>query len=103
MNYMNLYIGCSVLLITILACSISKIRVFDKIGTGDGDNKSLRRLIRAHMNAIEHCLPFGFLVFALSGGMVSQQALAILVIGFLVFRVVHAFSMVFLKLNSGAQ
>lgn len=51
------------LLVTLLAMNVSMLRMRHKVSLGDGGNKALTRAIRAHANALEHSLPFIFLLF----------------------------------------
>jgi uncharacterized membrane protein YecN with MAPEG domain len=48
-----LYAGLIGLLLLVLAAMVSRLRRKHGIGLGDGDNRDLRRAIRAHGNAVE--------------------------------------------------
>lgn len=93
MNLFNLFIGLSVLLIVVLAMNVSRLRMREKVANGDGGNKLLAKAIRAHMNAVEHVLPFALLLYVLQWQAVSQSLFAVLAFGFLAIRLVHAGSM----------
>lgn len=93
MFYFQLYALLSVLLITVLAFNVSRVRIRERIANGDG-HVDLKKAIRAHMNALEHCLPFGLLVLALAQMNPLAPWLSILVLAFIVARVLHAVSMV---------
>ena len=93
----NLYAGLSVLLITLLALNISRLRIKNKVANGDGNNKIVAKAIRAHMNSLEHVLPFTLLLFVLQGQPISEVLFTILAFGFLVVRVLHSYSMLSAK------
>lgn len=93
MDYFYWYAGLSVLLITALAMNVSRVRMQEQIGNGDGGNSRLRKAIRAHMNTIEHALPFGLIVIALALQEQSQTLLAIMAFGFLGVRIANSYSM----------
>lgn len=89
----NLYIGLSVLLIVMLAMNISRLRMKHKVANGDGDNKVIVKAIRAHMNSLEHILPFSLLLYALQSQSISEILFAVLAFGFLGIRLFHSYSM----------
>lgn len=94
MNNFELSIGFLVLLVFMLAINISRIRIEERIGSGDGGKPRLRRAIRAHMNAIEHILPFSLLLFVAR----SQESMPSILLnwilwGFLIARYLHAYAM----------
>ncbi len=93
----NLYIGLSVLLITMLAMNISRLRIKHRVGNGDGDNKVIVKAIRAHMNSLEHILPFSLVLYALQSQAISETLFAILAFGFLGARLFHSYSMLYSK------
>lgn len=93
MHVFQLYAAGGVLLITLLAVNVSRLRMRERIGNGDGGNRSLKAAIRAHMNALEHTLPVGLLVLALVQLQFNAAALAVFAGGFIAVRVGHAFSM----------
>ncbi|MFA5941021.1 MAG: MAPEG family protein [Sinimarinibacterium sp.] len=93
MDYFYGYVAASMLLLTLLALNVSRLRVKLKIGNGDGNNVDMRKAIRAHMNHLEHALPFGLIVLALAQIGSPASLLAVLVVGFLAARLVHAYGM----------
>ena len=93
MNLFSIYVGLSVLLITVLAMNISRLRMKEKIGTGDGGNKPLAKAIRAHMNSIEHILPYSLVMYVLVWQELPFIFLSIMGFGFLLTRVLNSFSM----------
>jgi uncharacterized membrane protein YecN with MAPEG domain len=60
MHISGLYVALGLLLVLILAIRVVLRRWSARIGIGDGDDKELRKRIRAHGNAIEY-LPIGLL------------------------------------------
>ncbi|TQV81535.1 MAPEG family protein [Aliikangiella coralliicola] len=93
MNYFYLYVSLSVLLVSLLAFNVSRIRIKERIAHGDGDSLALKKAIRAHMNTFEHATPFALVVFVLSQMGLQSVYLATLAIGFVVLRVLHSYSM----------
>jgi len=93
----NLYIGLSVLLIVMLAMNISRVRIKHKIANGDGGNKVIVKAIRAHMNSLEHILPFSLLLYVLQSQSISEILFAILAFGFLGIRLLHSYSLLYSK------
>ena len=93
MNYFHLYVGSGVLLITLLAANVSRLRIREQIGNGDGGNALLKAAIRAHMNSVEHVLPYGLLMLVLWQSQAAPSLLAVFCLGFLAVRLVHAYSM----------
>jgi len=79
-------------LVTLLAMNISRLRVRERVGLGDGGKLALKKAIRPHANALEHVLPFSFMVFVAASLEVSESYLLILVAIFFVSRLVHAAS-----------
>tara|TARA_R110001592_G_scaffold103298_2_gene291154 strand:- start:20617 stop:20916 length:300 start_codon:yes stop_codon:yes gene_type:complete len=64
-----------------------------KVANGDGDNKVIVKAIRAHMNSLEHILPFSLLLYALQSQSISEILFAVLAFGFLGIRLFHSYSM----------
>ena len=83
-------IAASMLLLTLLALNVSRLRMKLRIGNGDGNNVEMKKAIRAHMNHLEHALPFGLIVLALAQMGSATSLLAVLVVGFVAARLVHA-------------
>ena len=78
--------------ITLLALNISRIRIQERVGLGDGGKLSLKKATRAHINALEHTIPFCFIVFILASNGTSQNLLLSLSAVFLISRILHALS-----------
>jgi len=91
MIYLHLYIVLAVLLISLLAMNISRIRIQYKIANGDGNNKVLKKAIRAHVNTLEHCIPFALLLFVLKDMHLENSYMAVLSIGFIAVRIMHSY------------
>jgi hypothetical protein len=66
-------------LVTLLAMNISRLRVRERVGLGDGGKLALKKAIRPHANALEHVLPFSFMVFVAASLEVNEHYLLILV------------------------
>jgi uncharacterized membrane protein YecN with MAPEG domain len=79
-------------LVTLLAMNISRLRIRERVGLGDGGKLALKKAIRPHANALEHVLPFSFMVFVAASLGVDDNYLLILVATFFVSRLVHAAS-----------
>ena len=56
-----LYAGLLAVFIVLLAARVAKFRHANKIGIGEGDNRTLARMIRVHGNAIENAPLYGLL------------------------------------------
>ncbi|MEQ1438865.1 MAPEG family protein [Fontimonas sp. SYSU GA230001] len=93
MTYFHGYVAASMLLLTLLALNVSRLRMKLRIGNGDGDNVEMKKAIRAHLNHLEHALPFGLIVLALAQMLAPASLLAVLVVGFLAARLLHAYGM----------
>ncbi len=93
MGFFSLHAALGVLLITALAMNVSRVRIKERIGNGDGGNPLLKKAIRTHMNAIEHIVPFSVVLFALTQVQLSTRYLAIFSIGFIFVRFLHSYSM----------
>ena len=90
-NYLHLYIVLAVLLISFLAMNVSRIRMQEQIGNGDGDNKKLKKAIRAHINTLEHCIPYALLLWVLSDLRLATSYMAIFSMGFILVRLMHSY------------
>ncbi|GAA6133674.1 hypothetical protein NBRC116188_04630 [Oceaniserpentilla sp. 4NH20-0058] len=93
MNYFYLYTGLGVLLITVLAMNVTRIRWVQKIPDGDNDYLPLKLAIRTHMNNLEHIVPFALLIFSLSEIKIESIYLGTLAFGFISLRVLNSYSM----------
>ena len=90
----NIYVLCSVLLVSILAVNVSRVRMKEKIANGDGGNKSLRNAIRSHGNTLEFVIPFALIILALDMGSTDKGLVAFLAFNFIFVRVAYAWSMI---------
>lgn len=93
MNLFGIYLGTSILLIVILAMNISRLRMTEKVANGDGGNKKIIKAVRAHMNSLEHILPFTLLLYFLYEQSLSSLVFSVLGFGFLTVRFFHSYSM----------
>ena len=90
MRITGLYVALGILLVLILAVRVVMRRLSARIGIGDGDDKELRKRIRAHGIAIEY-LPIGLLALLLLDLDGTNPALLhICGIALIVARVSHA-------------
>ena len=93
MNLFNVFIGLAVLLMTLLAINISRLRIKEQVANGDGGNRAIQKAIRAHMNTLEHTLPFALALYVLHVQSIGADFFGFLAFGFLILRVLHAYSM----------
>jgi uncharacterized membrane protein YecN with MAPEG domain len=92
--WFSLFVAANALLLFTLAFNVSLVRRRFKISRGDGDQPALQRAIRAHANGVEYMPLFALLVLALSLQLAADAALAVLVLGFTLGRVMHALGMI---------
>lgn len=92
--WFSLFVAANALLLLALAFNVSLVRRRLKISRGDGDQPALQRAIRAHANGVEYTPLFALLVLALSLQLAADGALAVLVMGFTLGRVMHALGMI---------
>lgn len=81
------------LLMLILACYVSYLRLTLRIGMGDGGNKIMLRGIRAHGNTVEHAVVFLPLVLLFDALAAPDAAVWLLGGGFVVSRYIYGFAM----------
>ena len=81
----------SVLWVTLLALNVSRIRIKEKVGIGDGGRLAIKKATRAHINALEHTIPFCVLAYPLTA-IVSENVLLGLSVVFFASRLLHAYS-----------
>ena len=92
MLHFQIYTLVVVLALTLLAMNVSRIRIKQRIANGH-EHRDLKIANRAHMNTLEHALPYGLLVLALVQAGVQGTSLTVLVGGFLAAKLLHAYSM----------
>lgn len=88
-----IFLSLGTLLIAIFSANVSRLRGKTKIFLGDGGNKELERAIRAHLNFIEHYVPFALVMvfyMFLSPGIYAN----IFAFGFLLLKSLHSYSLV---------
>lgn len=88
-----IFAGVLLLLVTLLAMNVSMLRMRLKISLGDGGNKQLNKAIRAHANALEHGLPFIFLLFFREQQVGGAGGLTAIAAAFVAARMLHAVGM----------
>jgi uncharacterized membrane protein YecN with MAPEG domain len=81
------------LLVTLLAINVSALRIRLKVSLGDGGNKTLGKAIRAHANALEHCVPFILLLLFREQQAGCTRELVAIGTAFVLARVAHAAGM----------
>ena len=93
MRITGLYVALGVLLVLVLSIRVVMRRWTTHIGIGDGDDKELRKRIRAHGNAIEY-LPIGlFALLLLDLDGTTPVLLHVFGVALIVARVAHAFGL----------
>ena len=93
MNALHLFFAASALLIFILALNISRLRIQEQVANGDGGNRKIKQAIRAHMNSLEHILPYALVLYVLFQQGLDATYFNLLAFGFLGVRIAHSFSM----------
>jgi uncharacterized membrane protein YecN with MAPEG domain len=93
MRITGLYVALALVLVVVLSVRVVMRRMTTHIGLGDGDDKELRKRIRAHGNAVEY-LPLGLLALLLLDlDGTSPMLLHACGSVFIFARVVHAFGL----------
>ncbi|HSE12640.1 MAG TPA: MAPEG family protein [Rudaea sp.] len=93
MHITGLYVGLSALLVVVLSVRVVMRRVSARISLGDGDDKELKKRIRAQANAIEY-LPLALLLL-LTLELNQTQPIVLHACGIVLVaaRVVHGFGL----------
>jgi uncharacterized protein len=84
------YAALLCLLLVALALPVSRLRMKERIGIGDGGNPELARAIRAHANAVEWVLPLLLLMLIAELNRAPALLLHACGIVLVVARVLHA-------------
>ncbi len=100
MQWFGLFALFNVLLLTLLAMNVSRLRMQERVANGDGGLVSLKKAIRAHLNGVEHAVVYALVILALALLQASPKLLAPLVIGFSLARVLHACGMLTVAFNA---
>ncbi|TJY64950.1 glutathione S-transferase [Sinimarinibacterium sp. CAU 1509] len=100
MQWFGLFVLFNVLLLTLLAMNVSRLRLQERVANGDGGLISLKKAIRAHLNGVEHVVVYALVILALSLLRASPTLQAVLVIGFSLARVLHAYGMLAVAFNA---
>lgn len=85
------------LMLLILAINVSRLRIKNQIGHGDGGNSDLKRAINAHANGTEQVPIFGLIILSLELTSAISALLAFLVTLFTTSRLLHAYGLVYKK------
>jgi len=98
MYWFNFYVFVNILLLTLLAFNVSRLRMKERVSLGDGGKATLKNAIRSHANSVEHAVPFGLVVLALS---LSHQVapLPYLVCGFTLSRLLFSAGMLLPRMS----
>ena len=78
--------------VTLLVANISRIRIKEIVGIGDGGKLPLKKAIRAHINVLEHNIPFCLTMFVLSSNGTIEFTLTAIASLFFTSRFLHALS-----------
>lgn len=91
--WFNVFVAFNVLLVTLLALNVSRVRISEQVANGDGGKPALRQAIRAHGNGVEQVALFGLLLLALTASALPAIWLETLVVSFSLARLLHAHGM----------
>lgn len=91
--WFGVFVFANVLIVTLLAINVSRVRMREKISHGDGGNSTMQRAIRTHGNAVEHVAMFALVVLALELAAAPGALLGTLVIAFTISRLLHPVGM----------
>ncbi|MGJ8669720.1 MAG: MAPEG family protein [Oceanococcus sp.] len=91
--WFQLFLAFNVLLITLLAFNVSRLRIVKRVAHGDGGDISVKAAIRSHANGVEHFPVFALVLLGLEWGAAANGLIAGLVIAFSASRVSHAIGM----------
>ncbi|MES1945389.1 hypothetical protein PC39_14777 [Salinisphaera sp. PC39] len=91
--WFQVFVGVNVLIVTLLAVNVSRMRLREQVSLGDGGKPTVRNAVRAHANGVEHVAMFGLLVLALELAAAPGVLLGTLVIAFTVSRLLHPVGM----------
>ena len=93
MHVTGLYVALAALLVVVLSVRVVLRRVSARVGLGDGDDRELRKRIRAQANAIEY-LPLALLLLgSLEWNQTRPAILHACGIVLILARIVHAFGL----------
>lgn len=91
--WFELFVAINVLIVTLLAFNVSRVRLREQVSLGDGGNPALRKAIRAHANGVEHVAMFGLVVLALELTAGPAGLTGTLVAVFILGRLLHPVGM----------
>lgn len=91
--WFGIFVCANVLIVTLLAINVSRVRLREQVSLGDGGKPAVRNAVRAHANAVEHVAMFGLLVLALELAAAPAALLGTLVVAFTLSRLLHPVGM----------
>ncbi|WP_426415225.1 MAPEG family protein [Aestuariirhabdus sp. LZHN29] len=91
--WFSLCVALNGLLLLLLTINVSRLRIKNRVSYGDGGNKPLMLAIRVHANGVEQVMMFALVLLALTMARASETLLAVLVLGFTLSRLMHAYGM----------
>ena len=91
--WFQVFVGANVLIVTLLAMNVSRVRMREQVSLGDGGKPAVRNAVRAHANGVEHVAMFGLLVLALELAAAPTALLGTLVVAFTISRLLHPVGM----------
>lgn len=91
--WFQVFVTANVLIVTLLAMNVSRVRMREQVSLGDGGKPAVRNAVRAHANGVEHVAMFGLLVLALELAAAPGVLLGTLVIAFTLSRLLHPVGM----------
>ena len=83
------------LILLILAINVSRLRIKNQIGRGDGGNIDLKKAISTHANGTEQVPIFSLIILSLEFTTATSALLAFVVVTFTVSRLFHAYGMLY--------
>jgi len=83
------------LILLILAINVSRLRIKNQIGRGDGGNIDLIKAIGAHANGTEQVPIFGLIILSLEFTAATSVMLGLLVVSFTASRLFHAYGILY--------
>jgi uncharacterized membrane protein YecN with MAPEG domain len=87
------YAALACLLLLLLAIPVSRLRIKERVGIGDGAHPELARAIRVHANAVEWVLPVLVLLLIAELNRAPALLLHACGIALLVGRLLHAYGL----------
>ncbi len=92
--YSLIFAGFGVLLVTLLALNVSRLRIQKGIVIGDGGYKPMVGAMRAHENTLEWIIPLLLLLMLLEASGLSASRIIFFGVALLIARLAHAAGMI---------